>query len=139
MKKMVMYVVTVAVIISIGAVCLVFASDDNEENIKFLKKYGWKVDEEYTEKVTLQIPEVFDEVYNQYNELQRAAGLDLAKYKGRKAVRYTYIVMNFPEDTQGENVFANILCVGGEPVAGDVMTVRLDGFMYSLNYLKTGR
>ncbi len=139
MKKMIMYVITVAVIIGIGAMCLVFAGDDEELNIRFLEKYGWEVDSEYTEKVTLEIPEVFDEVYNNYNELQKAAGLDLAKYKGRKAVRYTYIVMNFPEDTGGENVFANILCVAGEPVAGDVMTVSLDGFMYSLSYLKTGR
>ena len=136
---MLMYVVTVAIIIGIGAMCLVLASGESEENIKFLEKYGWEVDSEYTEKVTLEIPEVFDDVYNNYNQLQKAAGLDLTKYKGRKAVRYTYIVMNFPEDTGGENVFANILCIGGEPVAGDVMTVSLDGFMYSLNYLKTGR
>lgn len=136
---MLLYVITIAVIIGIGAMCLVFASDDEQTNIKFLESYGWEVDNEYTEKVTFEIPEVFDEVYNNYNELQKISGLNLAKYKGRKAVRYTYIVLNFPQDTKGENVFANVLCVAGEPVAGDVMTVRLDGFMYSLSYLKTGK
>lgn len=136
---MLLYVITIAVIIGIGAMCLVFASDDEQINIKFLESYGWEVDNEYTEKVSFEIPEVFDEVYNNYNELQKISGLNLAKYKGRKAVRYTYIVLNFPQDTKGENVFANVLCVAGEPVAGDVMTVKLDGFMYSLSYLKTGK
>lgn len=136
---MLLYVITIAVIIGIGAMCLVFASDDEQTNIKFLESYGWEVDDEYAEKVSFEIPEVFDEVYNNYNELQKISGLNLAKYKGRKAVRYTYIVLNFPQDTKGENVFANVLCVAGEPVAGDVMTVRLDGFMYSLSYLKTGK
>ena len=138
MKKMLYYVITVAVIIIIGAVCLVFASDEDEKNIDFLESYGWRVEESYIEKEALKIPDIFDEVYNNYNVLQKLSGLDLSDFKGREAVRYTYIVKNFPQKTD-ETVRANVLCVDTNPVAGDIMTVKIDGFMYSLSYLKTGK
>lgn len=138
MKKMLYYVITVAVIIIIGAVCIVFASDEDEKNIDFLESYGWRVDENHIEKEALKIPDIFDEVYNNYNALQKLSGLDLSDYKGKDAIRYTYIVKNFPHKTD-QAVRANVLCVDQNPVAGDIMTVKIDGFMYSLSYLKTGK
>lgn len=135
---MLYYVITVAIILAIGAVCLVFADDEDERNIEFLKNYGWTVEENCIEKETLQIPETFDDVYNNYNNLQKLSGLDLIKYSGKNAVRYTYIVKNFPREVN-ETVRANVLCVNGDPVAGDIMTVSINGFMYSLSYLKTGK
>ena len=136
---MLFYVVTVAVILGLAGLCMVFASDEDSKNVEFLNSYGWECESESIESASLKIPEVFDEVYSGYNELQLIAGLDLTPYKGKKAVRYTYLVTNFPDDTGGEPVRANVLCVDSQPVAGDVMTVRLDGFMYSLNYMKTGK
>lgn len=134
---MLYYVIIVAIILAIGAVCIVFASDDAYTNIEFLQSYGWIVEDNYIEKEKVKIPKIFDDVYNNYNALQRMAGLDLSLYKGREAIRYTYIIKNFPMDT--EEVRANVLCVDERPVAGDVMTVRIDGFMYSLDYLNTGK
>ena len=135
---MLYYVITVAVIIIIGAVCIVFASDEDEKNIDFLESYGWRVDENHIEKEALKIPDIFDEVYNNYNALQKLSGLDLSDYKGKDAIRYTYIVKNFPQKTD-QAVRANVLCVDQNPVPGDIMTVKIDGFMYSLSYLKTGK
>ncbi len=138
MKKMLYYVITVAVIIIIGAFCIVLASDENEKNIEFLDSYGWRAEPVCIEQVSYKIPDNFDEVYNNYNELQKLSGLDLTQYKGRNAIRYTYIISNFPIETE-EDVRANVICVAGEPVGGDIMTVKLDGFMYSLSYLTTGK
>lgn len=138
MKKMLYYVITVAVIIIIGAFCIVLASDENEKNIEFLDSYGWRAEPVCIEQVSYKIPDNFDEVYNNYNELQKLSGLDLSQYKGRNAIRYTYIISNFPIETE-EDVRANVICVAGEPVGGDIMTVKLDGFMYSLSYLTTGK
>ena len=135
MKKMLYYVITVAVIIIIGAFCIVLASDENEKNIEFLDSYGWRAEPVCIEQVSYKIPDNFDEVYNNYNELQKLSGLDLTQYKGRNAIRYTYIISNFPIETE-EDVRANVICVAGEPVGGDIMTVKLDGFMYSL---RTGK
>lgn len=135
---MMFYIITIAVIISLGAICLVFANDENTENINFLKNYGWTVEPNLHECETITIPQEFDDVYNNYNELQKISGLDLSLYKGCAAKRYTYIVTNFPHKTD-DTVYANVLCVNNKPVAGDVMTVRLDGFMYSLSYLSSGK
>ena len=138
LKKMLYYVIMVAVIIIIGAFCIVLASDENEKNIEFLDSYGWRAEPVCIEQVSYKIPDNFDEVYNNYNELQKLSGLDLTQYKGRNAIRYTYIISNFPIETE-EDVRANVICVAGEPVGGDIMTVKLDGFMYSLSYLTTGK
>lgn len=111
-----------------------FASDNtNSRNIDFLKSYGWEVEKTPTEQVEILIPDVFDDVYLNYNSLQKEAGLDLSNYKGFPATRYTYILKNFPEETK-YTVFANVICVDGVPVGGDICTVALDGFMYSLNF-----
>lgn len=135
MKKMVLYAVCVFAIAIITMSVLAAYSHDEKRNIDFLKEYGWSVDENIVEAEELVIPKIFDEVYRSYNKLQAEAGLDLEPYKGKRAVRYTYIVLNYPERL-GQEVRANVICVGGKPIAGDVMTVKLDGFMRSLVYPK---
>ncbi len=129
------YIITVAIIIALGAMCLILCDNQDHENIMFLESYGWKVKHDCHERVNITIPEIFDNVYNNYNELQKLAGLDLSDYKGQDAIRYTYIVTNFPEEIC-DTVYANVICVKDTPIGGDVMTVPLDGFMFSLNYLK---
>ena len=59
--------------------------------------------------------------------------MDLTPYKGEKAIRYTYEVLNYPIKTD-EMVRANVICVNEKPVAGDIMTVSIHGFMHSLKY-----
>lgn len=125
--------VIVLTLILISMLFIFTAEPQNDKNIDFLAGYGWEVDEEPTDKVDVFIPEVFDEVYKNYNELQKEAGLDLTPYAGFWAVRYTYKLKNFPDENEKE-VFANVLCVDGMPVAGDICTYALDGFMYSLNF-----
>lgn len=114
------------------------ADDADEANIEFLGEYGWEVTGECIEREKVEIPTDFDEVYENYNKLQRLAGLDISDYKGQSAIRCTYIVTNFPDSDEKE-IRANVLSVKGRQIAGDVMTVSLDGFMYSLNYLKIGK
>ena len=129
MKKM--YFVIVAAIALITFFMIYVSGKDTKKNIEFLKSYGWEVGEKEIETEEIKIPDSFDEIYKNYNLLQIKAGLDLEKYKGKKAVRYTYIVKNYPTDYDDE-IRANVICVGGEPVAGDIMTVSIDGFMHSL-------
>lgn len=100
-------------------------------NSEFLSGFGWEVKLPAAEYAQIHIPEVFDDVYLNYNIIQTAAGLDLTPYRGSDAVRYTYIVTNFPDSS--DEVRANVICVNGKPVAGDIMTVSLGGFMHPLN------
>lgn len=135
MKKMLLYTFFVVIIVIITLCVLYVSGYDTNKNVKFLKEYGWIVSEKEIETEEIVIPKIFDDVYNSYNQLQKQAGLDLSLYKGKKAVRYTYIVLNYPRDTQ-EEIRANVICVKGKPIAGDIMTVSLDGFMHSLQYPK---
>ncbi len=132
MRRSKMYFAAVIIIVIITIAFAVFASSADVVNIEFLRSYGWNVGEHYIECADIIIPKPFDLVYERYNELQKEAGLDLTDYMGCHGKRYTYIVENYPEDV-GEPVRADVICVDGKPVAGDIMTVSANGFMYALN------
>ncbi|NLY43090.1 MAG: DUF4830 domain-containing protein [Clostridiaceae bacterium] len=105
----------------------------NKDRVNFLKQFGWDVEEQPIEIMEVQIPQEFDEVYKNYNEIQKEVGLDLEKYKGKRVKRYTYRVLNHPSGKDVE-VRANILIYKNRVIAGDIMTTAIDGFMNSLLY-----
>lgn len=134
MGRLKMYFLAILIIAVTAVSFVVFANDsDSEESVKTLQKYGWVVDKKPVDEAAVIIPEPFDLVYENYNQMQIEAGLDLTPYMGMSGKRYTYSVKNYPEDV-GEEVFANVICINGEVVAGDIMTVSLRGFMHSLKY-----
>lgn len=132
-KRAMMYFTAVIVIMMTTLVFVMFASGAGEEQLEFLRGYGWEVESRAVEKADIIIPDPFDRVYESYNEIQLRAGLDLRPYMGKKGVRYTYIVQNYPYDV-GEDVRANVICIDGKPVGGDIMTVSISGFMHSLKF-----
>ena len=133
-RKAMMYFISVVIIIVTTLMFVLFASGETDtNNIVFLKGYGWEVRTKSVEKEDIIIPKPFDRVYENYNDIQLKAGLDLRPYMGMKGVRYTYIVENYPKDV-GEEVRANVICINNEPVGGDIMTVSIRGFIHSLNF-----
>ena len=129
-----MYFISVVIIIVTTLMFVLFASGETDtNNIVFLKGYGWEVRTKSVEKEDIIIPKPFDRVYENYNDIQLKAGLDLRPYMSMKGVRYTYIVENYPKDV-GEEVRANVICINNEPVGGDIMTVSIRGFIHSLNF-----
>lgn len=133
-RKAMMYFISVVIIIVTTLMFVLFASGETDtNNIVFLKGYGWEVRTKSVEKEDIVIPKPFDRVYENYNDIQLKAGLDLRPYMGMKGVRYTYIVENYPKDV-GEEVRANVICINNEPVGGDIMTVSIRGFIHSLNF-----
>ena len=113
-----MYFISVVIIIVTTLMFVLFASGETDtNNIVFLKGYGWEVRTKSVEKEDIIIPKPFDRVYENYNDIQLKAGLDLRPYMGMKGVRYTYIVENYPKDV-GEEVRANVICINNEPVGG---------------------
>lgn len=100
----------------------------NADRISFLESYGWEVSETPVLESAVTIPEEFDEVYEEYNALQKSEGLDLAKYKGKIVETYVYRVNNAEEDA-----FANLLIYKGCVVGGDVSSASPDGFIYGFS------
>ena len=101
-----------------------------DERLDFITGLGWQIDSE-EEEAEVTIPKRFDEVYERYNELQLSQGLDLSRYRGRKCMRYTYRVTNFPDGKSGE-VRLNLLVYKGKIIGGDVCSLGLDGFQSTL-------
>ena len=101
---------------------------DNDDRVEFLSQFGWKVENEPLETVEVIIPTEFDTVFAGYNEIQKAQGLDLAKYKKKTVTRYTYEVTNYP-DYKG-TVHANVIVYRNRVIGGDICTADMDGFIH---------
>jgi len=95
----------------------------------YLKELGWVTDENPVETAAISLPAIFDDVYLQYNEIQKKAGFDLSGFAGKKAIRYTFAIKNYGG---AQGVRANILVYNGKVIGGDIMTVGIDGFMKPL-------
>lgn len=132
MKKM--YFLTLLIICLITALFLFYSSDTNILNKRFLSSFGIRTEPNPTEVSQIKIPEEFDAVYENYNLLQIESGLDLSPYKGKQAVRYTYIMKNFP-DAVASSILVNVICVKNRPVAGDIMCPEISGFILPLNFM----
>ena len=131
-RKAMMYFISVVIIIVTTLMFVLFASGETDtNNIVFLKGYGWEVRTKSVEKEDIIIPKPFDRVYENYNDIQLKAGLDLRPYMGKKGMRYTYKVTNYTVKVD-EDVRANVISIDGKPIGGDICTVSLCGFMHGL-------
>ena len=104
--------------------------EENSGRIAYLESLGWEVSGQPLESEEVLIPEQFSAVYEQYNALQLEAGFDLSDYKGKRAMRYCYEVLNYPTGENG--VRANLLIYKNKVIGGDIGTTALDGFMTGL-------
>ena len=82
----------------------------NDDRLAFIR--------EPAESAEVIIPETFDAVYEKYNELQRAQGLNLKKYQGKSAMKYTYLLEEYP-GYEGRVLFT-MLVYKDKVIAGDV-------------------
>lgn len=105
--------------------------DSAVSRISFIKSFGWEVSPDLPETAEITIPSKFNEVYKNYNSLQKSQGFDLKKYRGKAAVRYTYKIVNYPSESGefAENVVINLIVCEGKIIGGDVCSLELDGFM----------
>ncbi|HOV40746.1 MAG TPA: DUF4830 domain-containing protein [Oscillospiraceae bacterium] len=94
-----------------------------EEMKAFLSGYGWTVSDSPPKAEEITIPEKFNSIYEEYNEIQKRCGFDLSKYKGKTATKYTYEIADLP------NVKATILVHDGKIIGGDVSSAEYGGFM----------
>ena len=103
----------------------------NDDRRAFLASLGYEVSAEEHESVRVRIPREFDKIYAGYNEMQKAGGFDLSKYKNREVERYTYTVSNY-EGYEGV-VYANLLVYRGKIIGGDICSADSSGFCHGLD------
>ena len=102
----------------------------DEDRVSFLSQFGYTVDSSPLESVEVTIPKEFDKVFAAYNELQKAEGLDLGRYKGKTLTRYTYKVTNYKG--YSDTVYANLLMYKNKIVGADICSVDPSGFAHGL-------
>lgn len=102
---------------------------EEEGRIAFLRQFGIEVKTEGAEEETFTVPENFDRVLLGYNEVQKAQGLDIAKYRRKKLTRYTYEVTN---SDAGGTVYVNLLVYRDKVVGADVCSADPRGFVLPL-------
>ena len=98
--------------------------------VMFLESLGWQVDPNALEVQEVVIPREFNEVFENYNQLQKEHGFNLEDFQGMVAMRYTYQVLNYPDQAQG--VVADVLVAQGRVIGGNIQSFTPDGFLYGL-------
>ena len=100
---------------------------DISEIKAFLSNYGI-ITTGNEEVKNIVIPEVFGEVYENYNALQKEQGFDLSAYRGREAVSYTFPVVSVKGEI-AENTDAHVIVCDGYIIGGDIASRALGGEM----------
>ena len=89
-----------------------------EDRLNFIKQFGYEVSEEPLDSSEILIPEKFDSVYEKYNELQRAQGLNLKKFQGKNVTKYTFQINNYAN--YDGKVYFTLLVSKDKVIAGDI-------------------
>ncbi len=100
----------------------------NEDRVDFLESFGYTVDAAPLEVVSVAIPSSFDSVYEKYNDIQRAQGLNLKRYAGKSVTRYTYKVSEYGDKDSA--VVANLLVYNNSIIGGDVCSTENNSFIH---------
>lgn len=93
------------------------ALNDGEEK-KFLEQFGVETADAKPEKRSVVIPSDFNKYYEEYNELQKKIGLDLAKFKG-KEVTEIIVPLEKPKDNNAVLLVYKNRVIGGHITNGE--------------------
>ncbi|MBP1736698.1 MAG: hypothetical protein H6Q60_579 [Oscillospiraceae bacterium] len=102
----------------------------NDDRIAYLQSYGWTVNEQPLASEELLIPEQFDDSYTTYLKLQSDQGFDLSQYCGKKVMRYTYEITNYPTGETGVQI--SLLIYKNNVIGGEVLSATQNGFVHGL-------
>ena len=103
-----------------------------EQMVEFLSMFGYEAEPVPTNVFEVKIPNNFSSIYEKYNEIQRAQGLNLKRYAGKDATAYVFKITNY--DYDGE-VFATLFIRNGRVIAGDICSKDGDGFIHGFENL----
>ena len=113
-------------------------AENAEQRAAFLSQFGWEFAPDPVEVTEVIVPSDFSKGYTEYAEMNKAAGFDLEPYKGLRAKRWTYEILNYPgyENKTGY-IRANVLVYEGMVIGGDICSLEQGGFMHSFERPET--
>lgn len=111
-----------------------YKAESAAERMAFLSQFGWEISEDPVEVSEVIIPENFDDGYAEYAAMNKAQGLDLEPFKGVRAKRWTYNVLNYPGLENSGSVQANLLIYDGRVIGGDICSLEQGGFISGFDF-----
>lgn len=125
-------------VVSEGAISL--RASNEKERTAFLSQFGWDFDTEPASVREVVIPAEFDDIYNEYNALQKRQSFDLERYKGQIVKKWTYNINNYP-GYEGKTGFvqANLLIYNGNVIASDITLPGKNPKIYTIDYPEKGK
>ena len=115
-------------------------AENAEQRAAFLSQFGWEFMPDPVEVTEVIVPSDFSKGYTEYAEMNKAAGFDLEPYKGLRAKRWTYEILNYPgyENKTGY-IRANVLVYEGMVIGGYICSLEQNGFMHSFEKPEAGQ
>lgn len=115
-------------------------ASNEKERTAFLSQFGWDFDTEPASVREIMIPAEFDDIYNEYNALQKRQSFDLEKYKGQIVKKWTYNINNYPGfESKTGFVQANLLIYNGNVIASDITVLGKNPKIYTIDYPEKGK
>ena len=124
-----MCIFIIVLIVSNGKAVVNTAANEVSDIVEFIEQNGWVIDYSSLRTSIKKIPDNFDIVYSDYNELQREQGFDLRALRGKSVCQYTYNVLNFPGYEENDDIFVNVLMYDGIICAADIYCTSINGFI----------
>lgn len=109
----------------------------NDARIAFITACGWETDPTHCELTEVRIPVNFDEVYEEYNELQLKQGFDLRAHRAHSVKQYTYLIHNYRDEGSGTplpDIYANLLVEDGAIIGADISSGEAGSFVAVLKH-----
>lgn len=109
----------------------------NEQRLSFINQCGWETDMTHCELTEVRIPVNFDEVYEEYNEIQLMQGFDLRPYRAHSVKKYTYNISNYLSEGSSSalpDIYANLLVEDGQIIGADISSGEAGGMVTVLKH-----
>lgn len=97
----------------------------NAKRTEYIKCLGIEPDDSNVSSKEITIPQDFNEVYKEYNRLQKKAGFDLSRYKGEAATVYNYNIC-------GSDRELHLIVCKNKIIGGDIADISFNGKMLPL-------
>ncbi len=99
-----------------------------EQRAEYLTSLGWEFSTESEKEIT--IPEVFNDVYNNYNSVLKKQGFNLEDHRGKTATMYTYSITNYGSSN---DIIADLIVADGVLIGADLCDPSAEhGFLKAL-------
>lgn len=120
-------------------IILIFQYDDRiktlsvnssaEDVVYFLNSFGWEIDKDSKTVSEIILKAEPFQTFSEYNEIQKEQGFDLEPYVGKKLLKYTFSVKNYPGFENTDCIYASVFTYEGKIIAADIYSSSLNGFM----------